>query len=205
MNDLTPLPPEDADLRRRLRDMTMEQLEQGLADRIGFTARGLLEAAYYVREMEERGRDLSGLKNALVPYLLKIAYGQLLPEVVVRFAGKPSLIAAVGSLPIPEQRRLASGEPVRLFVWGPDGRLTDRMADPLALTPRQVRQVFASDHLREKNEQALILDERREQARLPAPEQVGKLKLDRERQVATVGRHTLTLADLKLAVRLLEK
>lgn len=52
-------------------------------------------------------------------------------------------------------------------------------------------------------EQALLLDERRELARQPVPESVGKLKLDREAKIARIGRYVLSLSDLKAAVRLL--
>lgn len=187
-----------------LQSLPSEQLREELVCGLGRMARDLLRLALIVRELEGRGEDLSGLKIGLIHHLRKIACGQLLPEVVIRFAAKPALIALVGNLPLAEQGRLAGGGHVALVVRNPDGTPTHVMLDPLAMTPRQVAQVFARDHLRADSEQVAMMIESREMARKPVPEQVGRLKIDRETQTARAGRYVFTLADLKLAVKLLE-
>jgi hypothetical protein len=202
-----PVPSDDReDLFARFREMTVEELMQLLADGLNLTARSLLSNAVAIAVLEEKGKDLSGLKISLLHHLRKIACGQLLPEVVVRFAGKPSLITRVGSLPIPEQRRLAAGEHVLLLV--PDvheGGYTHRMADPLDMSAAQISQVFARDHIRSEAEQALKLDERHEEARTPIPETVGNLKIDKERDGIMVGRHFVSRSDMETALRILRK
>jgi hypothetical protein len=206
MSDLSKTPDGNESLLAHFQSLSTEDLKRSLVLQLEMSANTLLHTAYLVRVLEERGEDLSGLKIGLIHHLRKIACGQLLPEVVVRFAGKPSLIALIGNLPLAEQRRLADGEHVRLVVYDQaTGQRTHRMADPLALTPRQVAQVFARDHVRRDDEQALLLDERRERAAQPVPETVGKLKLDRERGVAILGNHVIPLADLELAVKLLKR
>lgn len=208
MNDLTDLrqqpPSESSAWLAEFHSMTTEDLKTALADSLGLTAKSLLRSACLVHVLEERGEDLTGLRIGMLNHLKKIACGQLLPEVVVRFAGKPSLIAVVGNLPIDQQCRLAAGDAVQLLVYGDDGKRTIRNADPLVMTPRQVMQVFARDHVRNQAEQALILDERRERASLPVPAAVGKMKIDKERGGVIVGRQFIPLVDLVAAVKALQ-
>jgi hypothetical protein len=197
--------PQGADDGSEFHDWTTERIKHELAHTLGLTANSLRRAALLVRTLEERGEDLSGLRLALLSHLKKIACGQLLPEVVVRFAGKPLLITLIGNLPIDDQRRLSSGDPVRLIVIGDDGRRTHRLADPLYMVPRQLRQVFATDHLRTDAEQNLILDDRRRISSAPVPESVGGAKMDAEAGGVWVGRKFFSLSDLETMVRELKR
>lgn len=206
MNELAVRPPaESAAWLAEFHAMTTEELKQNLAETLGLTARSLLRCACLIHVLErERSEDLSGLRIGILPHLRRIATGQLLPEVVVRFAGKPSLIAVVGNLPLDDQRRLAAGDSVALIVYADGGGRTVRMMDPLNMTPRQVSQAFARDHIRHETEQHAILDDRREKAARPIPESVGKLRIDKERGGVMVGRHFVPLADLVQAVQFLQ-
>jgi hypothetical protein len=98
------------DLRAAAANRPTDELKAELARLLGFTAENLLRLAVVVAELESRGEDLSDLKIGLLPLLRSIAAGTLLPEVVVRFAGQPRALKAVGALPLDEQRRFASGE-----------------------------------------------------------------------------------------------
>ena len=90
----------------RLRTISTEQLRAELAQALGLTARHLLYLAAVWRELERRGEDLSDLRSGIGVYLPAIAAGSVLPETVVRFAGKPTLLRAVAALTPDEQRRL---------------------------------------------------------------------------------------------------
>jgi hypothetical protein len=65
------------------------ELRQELIKSLGITADNLVRLAWIVRLLEEKGEDLSDLKLGLLTHLRKIAYGQVLPELVVRFASSP--------------------------------------------------------------------------------------------------------------------
>lgn len=155
------------------------------------TAEAMMRLAWIVRILEDRGEDLSGLRLPLINHLRRIAYGQVLPELVVRFAAQPALLTRVSMLPMPDQQRLASGESVRLVVFreAPDGRrVTDhRLVDPSKLTQDQIWQVFGQDRIRSESEQVLYLEERSMRpATTPPPR--GKVRPDRQRGGLIVNR-----------------
>ncbi len=202
------LPPDDRTTWLvKFRAMEVPELKQMLADGLGMTATSLLRNACLVQVLEEKKEDLSALRigRDLLNHLKKIAFGQMLPEVLVHFASKPNLVTAVGNLPLDAQRRLVSGEPVELIVLGDDGKRTSRMADPLKMTQRQVKQVFSREGVRDSASQHLVLDDRREKAGLPIPETVCGLKIDKVRGGIVVGRKFIPLADLVVAVKVLQK
>lgn len=150
--------------RERLLALDDAALQQELIDGLRLTAASLMRLACIVRILEERGKDLSDLRIGLLSYLRKIAYGQVLAEVVVRFAEHPDLMRRVSQLPIPDQERLASGEPIQLAVWRVGGGTDHRMVDPLSLTKKQIGQVFGPARLRPLHEQIVRMEAKR-----PAP------------------------------------
>lgn len=182
-----------------LAGMTTEQLREELARAVITTAAHFLRLALIVRALESRGEDLSGLRIALLPVLRLIAHGQLVPEAAVRFAEAPGLLRRIAALPSPDQRRLASGEPVELVVRRDDGDDV-RLADPLRLTRDQVTQVFARDHLRTRGEQTLILEARTARPAVRPSPKLGKARPDRERGGITIGRSFASLADVLAAL-----
>jgi hypothetical protein len=115
------------------------------------------------------------------------------------------LLNVITSLPIPDQERLAAGEPVKMLTYGMGNQLTHRMADPRDLTPAQVRQVFDRGSIRNEGEQATWLDHLRAKASKPLPKAVGEMHLDKERGGVTVGRKFIPLADLVAAVKALRR
>jgi hypothetical protein len=151
--------PDHAALAAEVEGMTTAQLRQELSRGLRLAADNLLRLALVVKALEARGEDLSGLRVGLLLFLRQIAAGQLLPEVVVRFAGVPSLIERIGRLPHDEQRRLADGGQVTIVTAARSGFAVEQK-DPLALTPRQIGLAFAPDHLRSEEEQKEWLDAR---------------------------------------------
>lgn len=189
--------PEDLD---RLQALDTESLKQELAKSLQVTARELLRLAWIIRTLEDRGEDLSGLRIPLLQHLRRIAYGQCLPETVVRFAAFPMLLQRVASLPLPEQQRLAEGGAVTLVVRREDNTFDLRQADPLKLTRDQIVQVFGPDRVRDQAEQILILEDRagRPVRRLPA--QQGIVRPDPERRGILVNRTFVPHAEVLTAL-----
>lgn len=201
MNEMTI--PDDS---RDLTNLSDQQLIDIILEGLQLTVRGVCMAAQAVGILESRGRDLSELKLSFYHALRKVASKTLEPEAFIRFAGKRTILDRVSGLPISDQRRLAKGEPVKLLVYAEGGERTIRMADPLEMLPKQIAQVFASDHIRNEAEQALILDQRREDAvtrRRPEVEKVGKARVDRVAKIVRVGNHTFTFDDWRTVARML--
>lgn len=151
----------------KLLAMTSEQLRAELVKALQVTADSLRWTAWIVRLLEERGDDLSDLKIGILDYLRRIAYGQVTPELVVRYAQSPALLRTLAALPLPDQQKIAAGEPVRVVVRRPDGQFDHRMAEPLKLTRDQVAQVFGRGKIRDDAEQILLLEGRQEASGTP--------------------------------------
>ena len=211
MNELNPTPepnptPEKLEqLTAEIEAFTTQQLRVELARGLQLTAQHFVRLALIVKVLESRGEDLSSLKvGSLLHHLRRIACGQMLPELLVRFAATPLLIAKVGCLPITDQQQIAAGQGVRLLVYSPTGEATHRMADPIAMSGEQVKQAFDSDHIRNEAEQSLWLDERRTRSRT-APDRVGELRIDRVLGGAYLGKKFIPQADLVAAVAALRR
>lgn len=152
--------------------------------------------AAIVRELEDRGEDLSQLRLGMTRYLRKIAYGQVSPEVVVRFGEYPLLVDRVAALPTPDQQKLCSGEPVRLMLLTERG--TDhRMVDPLALNRHQIAQIFDRDRIRTDAEQVAWIEGRaprlQQDRKRPKKQRV---RADADRGGIIVGRAFATLDEV---------
>lgn len=177
----------------RMAGMDTAELKLELTASLNLTASHLMRLAIIVRTLEERGEDLSDLRIGLLNYLRRIAYGQVLPEIIVRFAEYPSLVQRISHLPIPEQQRLSQGDPVAVAEGDGDHRLID----PLLLTSEQVRLVFAKDRLRAVPEQAAML---RESPRKRRPVKHGRIKTDKTRGGIVVQRTFLPVGDVLAAL-----
>lgn len=185
---------------RALAEMTTEQLRGELARSLELTAAHLVRLALIVRTLEDRGEDLAGLRIHMLPYLRQIAYGQVLPEIVVRFAESPLLIRSISTLPIPDQRSIAEGRPVPMAIRKDDGSVDHRLVDPAYLRREQVAQVFARDRIRPIEEQIVLL-EARGKPREPKPAtKGGAVRPDRERGGIVVGRTFVPLSDVVSAL-----
>lgn len=191
--------PEPVDLAR-LKALDAPALRAELTSALGLTSRHLLYLAAVWSELESRGEDLSDLRSGIGVYLPLIATGQVLPDIVVRFAGQSALLRAVAALPLPEQRRLADGNPVPLVVRQGDG-YTHRMLPAYALTAAQSRQVFGDRTIRTEAEQIALLTDRPTGPTKPgrSPKR-GKFRADRERGVILLGRKPLHPGDLIAAL-----
>lgn len=187
--------------------MSVEELKRVLLDSLGLSVRHLYRAACALHTLLEKGVPLSELKGiGLVYRLQKIAEGSLLPELVVQFHGKPSFLNAASSLPVSVQQRIVDGEPIPVVVSDGSGR-TVRMRKPIEImeSVQTIRQLFARDHIRDEAGQHGYLDDRNTKAARPVTESVGCMKIDRELKCVLVGRQRISLADLRVAVKALER
>lgn len=175
-----------------LSTLSTQELRSELNRALDMTAAHLRRLAAIVRLLEERGEDLSDLRLGLLGYLRQIAWGRLLPEIVVRYAEFPSALRAIAALPPPDQERFARGDGVPLIVRREDGSTDKRMADPLRITGEQVRQLFGPRGLRDEAEQILWLESRgKPRVEVTAQDRVTvvrSVKADRVRGGITIGR-----------------
>ncbi|MGA2032311.1 MAG: hypothetical protein ABSG68_08660 [Thermoguttaceae bacterium] len=175
-----------------------EELRSRLSGLLARTADDLREMAGIVAELERRGEDLSGLRLGIVDHLRRIAAGQLLPEIVVRYAGYPQLLRVATSLPLPDQERMLVDPAVQLAVWR-EGRIEFRQADPLCLSPAQLRQVYAGDRIRSEQEQIGYLESRATPAKAKTVRR-GKVWADRQRGALRYGKAVLAVGDVLAAL-----
>jgi hypothetical protein len=138
-------------LEAELSEMDTEKLKAELARSLAISVENLTRAAIIIGIIESRGEDLSALKLGLIQYLRKIACGQLLPEVVARFIGHPAL-KRIAVLPIPDQKRCLNVDGLQIGVLV-NGNITHRFKPILLMEAFEVQQVFASDHIRDVEEQ----------------------------------------------------
>lgn len=167
------------------------ELRTLLVRSLGVTVEQVILMAAIVRRLEELGDDLTDLEISVFPLIRKVAYGQIVPELLVRLQGKPSLLRRAASMPLPDQRGIANGEPLKVIQPGGD----HRMIPPLKLTAVETRQVFASDHIRDEAEQAAWLRER-EQNQPVKPPDSEEIYLDRKRQGIVVAGRFISASDL---------
>lgn len=199
------LTPIDSELER-ISAMSLPEVRAALDYYLGLSARGLVLAARCFRIMDEAGDDVSGYP--IGRYLRRIESGHLIPELFEAFRAKPRLIDVIGRLSVHEQRRLIKPEEgVPLAVVKADGSVEEMLKRPGVLTAAQIKQVFDGDEIRNFSQQQALISEKRFEASKPVPSKIGKdAELDMDGGGLRITRRTfLTLADLKTAVRLLEK
>jgi hypothetical protein len=142
---------------QRLGTLPTKELYDRFFAALALTAEALVEMACIVRVLEERGENLQELKLGIVVILRKIAYGQVLPELVAKYSTNPNLIRYATALPIPDQQRIVEGTTIRVMILAPDGTTDARHIEPHKLSPREIQQVFAADHIRDDGEQVSYL------------------------------------------------
>lgn len=207
-NDLSKMvaPSESAMWMAEYEAMTDDELKALLVKGLQDAGQSILRCACLVHTLTSRGVNMTGLTAPqVIGRLKKVACGQLLPDVMVRFAGVPSLIDRIGCLPLDEQRRLADGGRVLLVVRGEGGQTDHMMADPLKMGREQISQAFGVSSIRDVEQQVLLLAGRREKKAAPVPQRIGHMDIDKELGVARVGRKIITPADLKAALRALDR
>ena len=167
-----PTPPPEDDLSS-LDSMMPEQLVQALIEGLALTVIGLRRAVRAVKLLDEKGIDLAehpDLKGQAkaIAFLRRIAHGQLNEELAMRFLGQWGALKLIQTLTVPEQRKLASDEPIAVAAFDEKGTFTHRMLAPSTMKYQQLRQVISDGRLHSVAEQRSDLEERMAR-QAPAP------------------------------------
>ena len=140
-----------------LEGLTTEQLYEAFDVARVVTCKQIQRMASIVRLLEERGEDLSEIKQASLQSYRLIGQGQLLPEVFQLYCGSPLLFNRIRTYPLSEQRKLASDAPMRIL--SADNPAEDcRIVKPSVMTRDEVHQAFAENHIRTDGEQRSWLE-----------------------------------------------
>lgn len=176
--DLTPFHAEHPDVVR-CRALSDDELLAELSRQLTLSAAHLHAAAalYLVAEERGMGERIDALRLGILRHVRKIAYGQLLADAVIRFGVDEPLLRRVSGLPLPDQRRLADGERVKLAVREQDGTYTHVLREPLHMTPSERALVFERDRLRPLEAQVVMLQRGRREDAAP-PETIGRFRVD---------------------------
>lgn len=186
-----------------LNNMSTQHLRGELARSLTMSAQHLAYLAVIWGALESRGEDLSDLRIGLAVYLPQIASGQLDAEVVIRFAGQPTVLRNIAALPIETQRGLAKGVPVRVLTVDVDGTYQSAEMPAYALTGAQAKLVFDSGKLRDPNEQRAILETARVTAKKRTrPGGGGHVRYDATADVLRIGRASATVGEVMGALTL---
>jgi hypothetical protein len=181
----------------QLASLSTDELRSRLAQALALTAESLLEMACIIRTLEDRGEDLHELKLGILPLLRKIAHGQVLPELVAKYSSNAVLLRYATTLPIPDQQRIASGEPLRVLILNPDGTTDARRVEPHKLSTRDMPQVFAADHIRDEGEQVSYIRSRKPTT---AAKDDSGVVVDTRRQGLHIGGKFYSCSDLMMYI-----
>lgn len=166
-----------------------EWLLAQLSEALAITTHHVIKVAALVRRLDECGVEIN-IDFTLIPLLRKVAYGQVLPELVVTLQGAESLLKKAATLPISDQAKIASNAPLTVMQTGGG----HRKVPPLSMTSREIRQVFANGELRSDAEQiGWLCDEREKQQ---AAKGTAEIVLDRKRGGIVVNGILVTSSDM---------
>lgn len=178
-----------------LSKLTDDQLVVEIGKALSLTVESITRAAACLAVMRQRDMDLSAIEaSPLYKVLNRIAAGNLLPEVVTTYAGNEVLRRKIAALPTDSQAELCELD-ATVKVLTIDGKT--RKVRPIDMTPSEIAQVFARDHIRNDAEQrGYIEDRKRSVARKPQPNGDGIAVDTRKKKIVCPDGTTLTLADL---------
>lgn len=148
--------------QQQLATLSVAELKGELQKALTVTAEHLRYLAAVWNELENRGEDLSHLKTGLVGYLPMIAHNRIDPRLIVQYADRKTVLAAISRLPIAEQERLADTGHVTLATTDSDGHRQDVERPLNKLSQSELYQVFSEDGIRAPDQQYALLEKRSE-------------------------------------------
>jgi len=149
-----------SDLCESFEQMSSDRLKEMLVEKFEATIERIVEIASIVRVLENRGEDLDELKIGMIDWFRRVAYGQVLPEVLINYGDNQKLLKKISNLPIPDQKRISSGESVEVLAYV-DGAATERKVSPYDMTNKEINQVFCNGKIRSLSEQRGYLEEKK--------------------------------------------
>ena len=132
------------------------------------TVDNIRRQAVLIRLLEENGADLSDIKSPWLDDLRRVAYGQLVPELITLGTRNRSILRQAKSLPVPDQMKIAKDEPIPVMVHREGAGYEPRQIKPSQMEDWQVRQVLSSGRIRSEKEQVDFLDRPQNRHRRPA-------------------------------------
>lgn len=170
------------------------ELRSELARGLTLTAQVLTRLGAIWMELERRGEDLADLRTGLARTLPLIATGRLAAEAVVSFAGRPLVLRCLEGLPLDEQRRLADGAPIPVYLPGEDAP----QSLPIARIPSAaIGRVLCDGTIRTPAEQRIAM---RRPKKKEKPLRRYNVTVDRESQMITVGHATVAVSAVLAAL-----
>jgi hypothetical protein len=195
MSNLAIVNPDD---QNDLDSLSPTERRERLKSAFTMSVNGILKAAEVIASMGRCGDDLSDLGiSQWLTFLRRVGSGELLPEVLTRYMIGPSqhLLSKVSRLIIGDQKTVVSAKPIKVVEHDGKG-YTSRLILAENMSPEQIRQVFATDHIRDEPEQVTWL-EREKKKRIRVRDVVHGVRIDAERQVAIFTRGEKTEAQLR--------
>lgn len=148
---------------RATEGLSPEECLERLKESVGLTEENIRRSAVLVRRLVEAGRDISLISSRYVDLLRRVAYGQVLPALLVRHMNGGLLLARAAALPLPDQQDFAEDRPIQV-VERAGGDFELRALRPSQLSPRQISQVFSGSRLRPPAEQVTYIKEHESRA-----------------------------------------
>jgi hypothetical protein len=161
----------------RLSQLNTTELKELFSKSLEFTAKHLMYLGQLWLELENRGEDLSSLKKGIAIYVPMIAHNRLDARLVVSYAGQKTLLTAMSSLPIQEQKQLA--ETGKVTYVDPETKQENEI-DLIDIGATMIPQIFSDSNIRTTDEQLRLINkaELRPKKSPPKPRLVSKLKVE---------------------------
>lgn len=159
------------------------KLLRELRDTMQISTKSIITMAALVKRLEQLCVPID-IEFAALPFIRKIAWGQLNPELFLRLQGDPMFLERASSLPLPDQTAIAENMPVKVMLADGD----HVMQQPLTMTRKQINQVFARGKMRNDSEQMAWLRDRYEsEAAAKATIEDIPIRLDKKRNGLVVN------------------
>jgi hypothetical protein len=178
---------------------SVEELREEVKRLLGVTAENLVKLAAVVHELESRGEDISQLRLSILPSLRAIAGGKMLPEVVVKYAGRPTLLKHIEAIPIAQQKNLLERETVFVVTTDDKNNFSEEEVRLAFLNQNQIRQVFSEDSLRSPAEQRAFIrskSHKKVEKQEVKPQRFYTPRADKEAKGIWVGKMFVTREDV---------
>jgi hypothetical protein len=169
----------------RLRKLSNDQLVNELGTVVGIMVENFRKIALIVKEMDHRGMDLSSIHIPMLEHVRRIAAGEMLPEVLAKFATNRMALRMVSAMPIKEQRKALAG-PIPVARRTADGGVQFKSVAVEEMGYRELKTVFDEEQgrMRRKEEQELVAKAANSHLR---PIQIKAAEVDKKRGVVRVN------------------
>lgn len=184
-----------------LGNLSNQELRSRLAQSLSLSAKHLAYLAAVWGELEKRGEDLSDLRSGLTAYLPQIAAGRLDAEVVVKFAGQPTVLQSLAQLSLDKQRSIVRGEPIEVLTVNAAGEYEVTKTPAYMLSASQARLVFSAGKVRTPDEQKTTFESARIAAmRRTRPGPDGRVRYDPRTDQIRIGKSAASVGEVVAAI-----